>query len=408
MTLEFEKLTQELDKMAQIAAQRYEQRATRSQDALADIRTYRDRWDLIEQAVHMAREEGDEHARLARPFDRHLPLDVNVPTPPSPPEATLVATDGSQIMPDRHAAHLYYLVNIGGIVYHHGRDHSPFIFSEPTITYPEDDAQVEAFEYSSGRVSIERDKAEIGRLSRQIWHASRQPDTPQPLVAMLDQRLLYWPTTGSSSMVDYEAVKAWSQSMTEIRECGGLLAGYIDRPGTSAVMTLLSAISAVAGERSLDWKTLGKSSANQGLTDADLFSHLLGPGERSKLFCNVSQISDQFAEDDPLNRVCFFYINPGLTPGYVARVDVPQWVAEDDSAVDAIHALIIDQCRILGSYPYVLARADEMAVVGHQDVAELNFMIDVNMQRYGVSSAITAKLDSKAVLRGSRTRHSGF
>ncbi len=405
MTLEFEKLTHDLDRMAQIAAQRHEQRRSRSSSALEAIHNLRDRWDVVDAALALAEERADEKVyRSARPYDHIQPLDAQTPAPAPPAAATLIATDGSQILPDRHAAYLYYLVNVGGIVYHHGRSTPPEVFSEPRIEYPQDDTAVDSFEYAGGQVSTERDKAEIEMLAHQAWEQRR---AVQPLLAVLDQRLLYWPTTGGTSMVDYDSVKAWGQAMTKIRDAGALLAGYIDRPGTAAVMTLLTAMTAVNDPDSIDWKTLGRRVATQGLTDADLFSQILEPGERSKVFCNVSQISDQFAEPDPLNRVCFFFVNPGQTRGQVARVDIPEWVAADATAVDSVHALLIDQCRILGSYPYVLARADEMAVVGRQDVGELNFMIDINMQRYGVSQDVTAKLDSKAVLRGSRTRHSG-
>ena len=58
----------------------------------------------------------------------------------------------------------------------------------------------------------------------------------------------------------------------------------------------------------------------------------------------------------------------------------------------------------MGDYPYVIARADEMAVVGRQDASELNFMIDVIMERHGISEGVTSKQGSKDLARGGRTR----
>jgi hypothetical protein len=75
--------------------------------------------------------------------------------------------------------------------------------------------------------------------------------------------------------------------------------------------------------------------------------------------------------------------------------------------VAQVHALVYDQCRILGDYPYALARADEMAVVGKQDQANLDMMIERHMQREGIEGNITAKLGSKNLARGGRTRHEG-
>jgi hypothetical protein len=227
-----------------------------------------------------------------------------------------------------------------------------------------------------------------------------------PLLAILDQRLLYWPI-GSAGVAENAAVTAWGSHMSGIRQAGALLCGYIDRPGTSAVMTLLRSIVGLS-DAQFNWKELGQRKATQGVTDANVFSQILGPGERSAVFANISDPNDVFMAQDATNEVCFFYLNPGLAGQNIARVDIPRWVAEDEGAVTAVHSLLIDQCRIMGNYPYVIARADEMAVVGRQDAGELNFMIDVIMERHGISSDVTSKQGSKELARGGRTRHEGF
>jgi len=191
--------------------------------------------------------------------------------------------------------------------------------------------------------------------------------------------------------------------MTDIHRTGALLCGYIDRPGSIGVVTLMKSITAVS-DPTFNWRLLGTQKGVQGLTDRDLFGALLAPSQRSKVFVYVSPPNNTFAEQDPANEVCFFYVNPASSGQQIARVDIPRWVAEDEGAVTAVHALIIDQCRLLGDYPYVLARADETAVVGRQDASELNFMIDVIMERHGLHAAVTAKQGSKDIARGGRTR----
>jgi len=142
-----------------------------------------------------------------------------------------------------------------------------------------------------------------------------------------------------------------------------------------------------------------------GLTDDHLFRQFLGPGQRSKIFVDVSQHNDEFRARDPLNEVCFFYLNPGQRGQHIARVDIPMWVAQDRAAVDDVHSLLVDQCAILGDYPYVLARADEIAVVGRQDQESLSMMIENLMQRQGLAGEMTAKQRSKELARAGRTRH---
>ncbi len=405
MTLEFEKLTHDLEKMAAGSVRRQMRLNKMVAEYHQTLNHYATDWDMIETALVAAKKRSDpKFYRSARPFSENEGLNTAVSPPPPPETATIIATDGSQIMPDRHAAYLYYLINVGGIIYHHGSSAQPDVFSEPEIFYPDEtDAALDNFNSSSGAVSIERDLAEIETLAKKT--VANRHESP-PLISIVDQRLLYWPI-GGAGVADNAAVTEWGNHMTAMRHAGTLLAGYIDRPGTSAIVTLLRTLTAI-DEPDFDWKSLGMRKATQGLTDTDIFKTLLSPGQRSAVFTYVSPPNDSFAEQDPANEVCFFYLNPGSSGSQIARVDIPRWVAENPDDVAIVHALIISQCRIIGDYPYVLARADEMAVVGRQDASELNFMLDVIMQRHGISADITAKQGSKELARGSRTRHEGF
>ena len=400
MTLEFEKLTADLEQMAQTTARRAQLRQERLREARQALEQYRTNWAAMQQALARADSEADpKFYRSARPLDETTPLDAAIPAPEPPSEATVIATDGSQIMPDRHASYLYYLINIGGIIYHHGSSRQPSTFTYPDIIYPQSDEEIDSFNTSQADVSIERDVKEIEGLARTtIGHRHEA----QPLLAILDQRLLYRPI-GSAGFAVNTAVSEWNEHMTAMRQAGALLCGYIDRPETISVMTLLRSTTALS-EQDFNWRVLGKRQATQGITDRQLFQQLLAPGQRSKIFVYVSEPNNEAAAQDPANEVCFFYLNSSLSGSQIARVDIPLWVAEDEAAVTAVHGLVVHQCRLLGDYPYVLARADEMAVVGRQDAGELNYMIDVIMERHGIMADVTAKQGSKEIARGGRTR----
>ncbi len=445
MTLEYERLGPELQQMA-IAAARLRaaqaERASQLRDVLA--RRASD-WEAIEaglaraQAAHGA---DPKYFRAARPLGRDEPLDRPIPAPSPPPRATLIATDGSQILPDRHASFLYYLINIGAIIYYHGEPTTPNVVSLPSIFYPtiEDDLTDDAPGFDKSEVTIARDRREIETLA--ALALSEQGSASRTL-AILDQRLLYWPFVGEREKTE-EAVFAWTAAMTQIYETGALLAGYIDRPGKASVVTLLQTL---LDDPTVNLRELGRRPGPGELTDADLYATLLGPGQRSPVFVDVSPANSRFAEEHPLIEVCFFYLNPGgrgqgpgsseeeawgvgqetaedaSSPGTyaldlgptppsarlaraIARVDIPRWVAEDPAAVAFVHGLIYDQCKLMGDYPYVLARADELAVVGRHDEMNLNMMIDGLMQRLGVPDSLSAaKAGSKDIARAGRTRH---
>jgi hypothetical protein len=83
----------------------------------------------------------------------------------------------------------------------------------------------------------------------------------------------------------------------------------------------------------------------------------------------------------------FFYLNVGRTDAaWLARVEIPAWVAEDPQKLDSLHAVLVDQCKILGTraYPYLLHRAHETAVVTLEEKDQLTQMIILELRRRGV------------------------
>jgi hypothetical protein len=413
MTLEIEKLRGELHRMAiSTAGLREEQR--QRVDRLRDVLNRRAAdWVGLNAGLDRAAARADaKYFRAARPLHESEPLNIPIKPPAPPPKAILIATDGSQIMPSRHAAFLYYLVNVGAIVYFHGENRAPDTLSEPRMHYPQlqDDQTEDEPGFDKSAVTIERDLLEIGTLSNLAWQYER---SAQPRLALLDQRLLYYPFSGSDAAAR-EAIEKWAEAISEMRESGALVAGYIDRPGKRSVITLVESL---VDEKDADWRMLGKRRPGDDLTDATLYATLLGPGERSPVFMDVSQANDRFAANDPLIAACFFYFNPGsarvdghgerLEPRTLARVDIPLWIAQDLESVALVHALLFDQCRLTGYYPYVLTRAHELAVVGKLDADNLNEMIDLYMQEAGVIGSITAKQSDKDLVSGGRTRFAG-
>ncbi|MCZ7672254.1 MAG: hypothetical protein M5U34_36585 [Chloroflexi bacterium] len=212
MTLEFEKLTPDLEQMALTIGRRLELQRERLEVALETLKPTAPTGRPFPPPSISPKNKGTRSCTAARPSLRlrGSARRRHQPARPAPPRATLIATDGSQIMPDRHAAYLYYLINVGGIVYHHGRSLAPETFAFPQIEYPQDDAALDAFNDSSGYVSIKRDLAEIETLAKQTFHHRHDSDLT---LAILDQRLLCWPI-GGAGIADNAAVTEWGSHMT--------------------------------------------------------------------------------------------------------------------------------------------------------------------------------------------------
>ncbi len=241
MALEFEKLTAELELMAQGAHRQREERQRRLELALQKLRKHATDWEKIDDCLSRALAKVDiKKYRAAKPLNISEPLDGAFDPPSLPLKATLVASDGSQILPDRHAAYMYSLINVGVVIYFHGDGHAPLQFTRPTLNYPgKHENGQERFVDRSTLVSMRRDQAEIETLARECWvHRDKSP----PLLAILDQRVLYWPAVGTSDEEGRRVLQAWQGAMSEMRHCGALLAGYVVRPGKQSVLTMLDTL----------------------------------------------------------------------------------------------------------------------------------------------------------------------
>lgn len=404
MALELEKLTHSIQEMAQQAIEQ-NQHHHELLDLLEHyLHTYADDWDKLAASLEIAQTEVDRKVlRSARPGNTHTPLTLAQPAPPPPDQAILTSVDGSQIIPSRHEPFAYYVINIGAITYFHGQSTAPQTSTHPRLIFPQTSQSDESYIDDSTIISMRRDLAEITTLAN---IATNWQDTPHPNLAILDQRLIYWPAGGARTKESQTILNKWQAKMNRFYQANCLLAGYIDAPLKRSVLTMLASL--IGLQDPAEMKTLfDRINAAIGLTDADLFHRLLKePGQRSKVFADVSDHNDTFAKKyNGVNEVYFFYFNPGR--GNIARIDIPQWVAHNPNHINTLHALLYAQCQIIHNYPYLITRADEIAVVSFQDKEYLETMIANAMQKHNPHGTFlaTAKQNSKAFARSSKTRH---
>ena len=106
-------------------------------------------------------------------------------------------------------------------------------------------------------------------------------------------------------------------------------------------------------------------------------------GERTPLFKSSSKILDSYGP----HYIYFFYLHVGAE---IARVELPEWVAEDRELLDLVHACVFDQAEKGQGYPVTLSEAHERAVVrGADREAFYRFLGDTfvkNDIKVGISS----------------------
>ena len=130
---------------------------------------------------------------------------------------------------------------------------------------------------------------------------------------------------------------------------------------------------------------------------------MLAPNQRSAIFSNTAKVNrQQFAERG--QRVCFFYTNvarqSGADAARIVRVDIPEWAALQPALVDQVQMAIYEDCAGTG-FPYVLIRADELAVVSQQEKRDFEHVLAVAIaQTTGSLPEASPKAAQKELSRG--------
>ena len=365
----------------------------------------------VEQAARL-----DSWLRSAKPTDE--PLTSAHPLPNAPAQATVIAADGSQINPDRHQAVNYFLVNIGAITMLTGSGQPPTLRTDSTLHFAE---YSPSGTYTDDQVGLERDKGERVLLSQLAAAAkngtmnaglgiaspaarARKDEKSQepPVITLTDGPLELW---GGRSR-DPEEIASFEKNLNKYLEAlealsktGAATAGYVDKPRADLVVRALE----VAATPDTQLADIRKQRPLRGVTDNDLFAGILQPGERSAIFALQTHLADKYADSLALH---FFYLNVGTQKApWLARVEIPAWVMDNTDSLNALHAVLMQQCGILAGrpYPYVLHRAHEIAIVSREEKDQLTSMLVGELQANGVVVGLPSHKQALKDLPG-RTR----
>jgi len=318
------------------------------------------------------------------------PLNTVVACPPVPQRFTVIGADGSAIGPDRHSLALYYLINIGSLVFRHGSGEAPEARSIPTLAFRDEDLYEGDLLVSGNLLDVRRDCAEIAHLADLV-----EAEPPGPTLALVDGTLILWVLEDLPAAARKEKIAFYLRQMERIREKGAALAAFISRPRHTEVGKLLH-LAQTGGDPA---RAREEKNPLARVPDRVLFA-FLPPGARSALFTSPNGINRNYYQPAG-HEVQFFYLNvapEGKAP-VIARVEVPQWVVENPDALSLTHAGIVAQCRILGGFPYVLARADELAYISTPEREQLEEMMGTALMSAGVVPAPSPKAYYKGLTR---------
>jgi hypothetical protein len=318
-------------------------------------------------------------------------LNARYSLPMLPSNTTVLAADGSQIIPDRHAAVYFGMINVGAIQMEVSSSQPPQTTTKSMIFYDD-----ELYELNEASLALRRDLNE-----REILAQLADGVSP-PVITFTDGPMELWGAKdGPGSSEFSKSLDTYLGVLEKLQGLQIVTAGYVDRPAANLVLRLLEI--ALLPQNRLEEIQKGFFPL-RGVQDIDLFGNLLQPGERSSVFKILSRSAQNYRAGLALH---FFYLNVGSN-GYPwpVRVEIPAWVAQNPAMLDGLHATLIDQCRIMGqrSYPYALHRAHELAVVTMDDKQQVIQMILSELQRRGIPPRMISHKQSAKNLHG-RTRY---
>jgi hypothetical protein len=398
MSLDYQQVRQQVQALGEQAPLRARHLKELYQRAADLLSRHADDPAALRQRVQTVARLYDPNLRCALPaLEAPEPLNAHTPLPPLPAQAEILAADGSQIAPDRHAEVSYALINIGVVQMRIGLPAPPLVSVQSQLLYDED-LRTNGGTLTEEQISLKRDLAERSLLAELVDESDVQ------VITFTDGPLELWGTNDGAGGGEFErSLEQYHAVLTELHRCGAATAGYVDKPFANLVVRLLE----VASLPESQLVNVKNSHPLLGVLDKELFRDLLAPGERSAVFAMQSRAAPRYRDHLALH---FFYLNVGRDGHpWLARVEIPAWVAQDRPMLDDLHAVLIQQCRILGNrpYPYLLHRAHEAAVVTLEEKDQVTQMIILELRRRGVEVGEISYKQSAKVAGGRKRYRSG-
>ena len=346
---------------------------------------------------------GDLVARLTDKQTRHsfMPavpgysFNGAYPAPTPPDDFSVLATDGSFMLPDRHSPARFYLINVSRVHLHYGSAPGAELSARAELRYREEELRInDRIPVNPAILGMRRAVDELAALAE----LAHDPSVERPAVALQDGTLILWSLSSQDAVVRDWVLNDFLLALDDLRERAIPVASYISYPGGDDVSDALRVAACDHPARGIPIncdlcraeRAVPACSIIPTVPDRHLFAHIasLKPGERSDVYRSASKILQHYRE----HAIAFFYLQTGTE---IARVEIPAWVADNPAHLDLVHATIYDQCQRGRGYPSVLQEAHEQAVIGTDERRVVEQLIEEALARLGIVMMRSAKDASK-------------
>ncbi len=266
----------------------------------------------------------------------------------------VLSVDGSQIYPDRHQGTSCYLINLGSVHIHYNGERARVnLQSQPHVFVPQNEQEV--IESSLDNVNCKRQDFELLDSYHLIESLANGADTDHT-VLLFDGSLIFWHLEGKEQTMKEEYLNRYILSLYKIYQTQTLMAGYISMPKSKELVNLIK-----LSLSDFDPVNNDNHKKVEHVIDAHIARYFLPPFHHSIMFKSHSLITEHYPH---ILKPYFFYINTGHE---IARIEIPQWIAFNQSHIKKLVSVILDQTQKGHGYPVCLAEAHEQAVVKGPD-----------------------------------------
>jgi len=377
-----------------------------SQHLKGEALASRQRWELAQKLLLETNTRQDELIQSHQQWRDRIIFTAAVPVESldtrldldSPPAShTIFATDGSQMSPSHHEIAYCYLINVGRVMLHYGQSLHPLLDSLPEVFYRPEDLYISrqwgirTEEWMGYRRTVSEVSVLADMACRWVNPPGSHFDIPN--LAMVDGSLIYWfleslPTEARDRILP-PILAAWDQ----LRSVNVPLMGYLSASRSNEALHFLrlqacpyDTPNCLSHCASVTDKL--PCQVVEPLRDTMLWSSLLQPGQRSPLFRSSIRILDLYDH----HRIYFCYVHVGTE---IARVEVPEWVAQDTMLFNQALSLMLAQVYKGYGYPIAIAEAHNQAVVRGGDRARFFTLLEQQMIRAGLQNVGTSYKEAR-------------
>lgn len=301
---------------------------------------------------------------------------------------TVVACDGSQIMPSHHEVHNCYLLNAGLARISYGLPLAPLLMTEPRLHARPDDlyplVDRRRLHIDELYVSLERSLFELELLVEQAVIAHGHNER---VLAMVDGSLIHWSVEKMSGAYQKSYFARLEPLMLRLRELRVALVGYISHSRSADIINCLR-VSICPYEVSNCREHCGELNEEDfpcskvwPFGDRALYNGILDLNERSCVFASGAPAAKLLPGSN--NDICFLYLRG---KSEVGRLEFPRWLFDDKELFSFALAAVRTQVDKGQGYPVALAEAHHLAVIKGPERERFFAMVTDQMVSLGVNN----------------------